>query len=163
MLKSACRVISPSTITNLIAMEAPKYGSGNYSIDQILDIFNTAITAFIPTKIESLHETKESAYVLIHTGNWGCGVYGGNKILIALLQIISAQIIGIKYLIYHTYDSRSTNDYKAAIKLFNNLLIEENKKLKIMDILVKIQNSVFRLECNKIILKFFLNLFYSKS
>ena len=144
MLKSACRVISPSTITNLIAMEAPKYGSGNYSIVQILDIFNTATTAFTAAKIESLHKTKESANIIIHTGNWGCGVYGGNKTLMALLQIISAQIVGIKYLIYHTYDPESTNDYKGALKLFNSLLMEENKELRIMDILTKIQKFGFR-------------------
>lgn len=144
MLRNACRVISPPTITNLIAMEAPKYGSGNYSIVQILDIFNTATTAFTAVKIESLHETKESANIIIHTGNWGCGVYGGNKTLMALLQVISAQIVGIKYLIYHTYDPESTNDYKDAIKLFNSLLMEENKELRIMDILTKIQKFGFR-------------------
>ena len=144
MLRNACRVISPPTITNLIAMEAPKYGSGNYSIVQILDIFNTATTAFTAAKIESLHKTKESANIIIHTGNWGCGVYGGNKTLMALLQIISAQIVGIKYLIYHTYDPESTNDYKGALKLFNSLLMEENKELRIMDILTKIQKFGFR-------------------
>ena len=62
----------------------------------------------------------------------------------ALLQIISAQIVGIKYLIYHTYDPESTNDYKGALKLFNSLLMEENKELRIMDILTKIQKFGFR-------------------
>jgi hypothetical protein len=34
------------------------------------------------------------SYLTIHTGNWGCGAFGGSKPLMALLQCLAAQSAG---------------------------------------------------------------------
>jgi len=40
---------------------------------------------------------------VIHTGHWGCGAYGGNKELMALLQIGAAHLAGVDEIVYHTF------------------------------------------------------------
>ena len=41
-IRNATKIVFPPTITNLIAMEAPKYGKGIYSLETIKNIFDTA-------------------------------------------------------------------------------------------------------------------------
>lgn len=38
----------------------------------------------------------------IHTGYWGCGAFGGNRVLMALLQVVAAQMAGLERLVFHT-------------------------------------------------------------
>lgn len=32
--------------------------------------------------------------VIVHTGHWGTGAFGGNKVVMAFLQILAAKIAG---------------------------------------------------------------------
>ena len=50
---------------------------------------------FRAAKLESQRrlESNQDA-VVIHTGFWGCGVYGNDRVLIALLQILAARLAG---------------------------------------------------------------------
>ncbi|MFX1238648.1 MAG: hypothetical protein ACFE8P_13145, partial [Promethearchaeota archaeon] len=120
-IKKATRVLSPPTITNLIAMEAPKYGKGKYSLKTITEVFNTAYSAFLATKIESYSQSGKLNPVIVHTGNWGTGAYGGDKTLMALLQILSSSIAGIDYLVYHCFNTELSEHYKEGLKIFEEL------------------------------------------
>jgi len=40
--------------------------------------------------------------VVVHTGYWGCGAFGGNRELIAMLQMLAAEIAGLTRLVFHT-------------------------------------------------------------
>ena len=44
----------------------------------------------------------EAGRTIIHTGYWGCGAFGGNRILMAMLQAIAAQLAGVDRLVFHT-------------------------------------------------------------
>jgi hypothetical protein len=103
------------TFTNIIAMEAFSGGKGNYTIEQIKDIFQTAHTAFSAAITESRALAGENVKILIHTGNWGTGAYGGNKVLMAYLQLLSAAIAQVDTLVYHSKDHES---YQNALNLF---------------------------------------------
>lgn len=142
-IRNACKVISPPTITNLIAIEAPKYGKGNYSLKQITTIFNTAHTAFLAAKIESFYQIENVPHVIIHTGNWGTGAYGGNKALMALLQIFAARVAGIDYLVYHTFDSISSEKYQEALSILDKEIIPTDQNMDIINILSKIEKMKF--------------------
>lgn len=75
-IKKAIHKMDPPTITNLIAMEAPKGYRGDYTMNQILDIFTTAYTSFSAARIESyLANGSITPKVIIHTGNWGTGFF----------------------------------------------------------------------------------------
>ncbi|MFX1297492.1 MAG: hypothetical protein ACFFD2_21905 [Promethearchaeota archaeon] len=143
-IKKACKVLNPPTITNIIAMEAPKYGKGDYRFKQIEDIFLTAYTAFTAAKIESYHAVDGEVNVIINTGNWGTGAYGGNKTIMALLQIIAAKVAQIDKLVYHIFNIEYFKYYKEAFSIFENKIIKNNKVIQLPQILHQIQQMKFQ-------------------
>jgi Poly (ADP-ribose) glycohydrolase (PARG) len=42
--------------------------------------------------------------VAVHTGYWGCGAFGGNRVLMALLQVLAAGSAGLDQLVFHVGD-----------------------------------------------------------
>ena len=99
VIRKATMVIDPPTITNLICIAAPDGGDGKYTKDEILYILHTTYTGFRAALIES-----DSSPVIIHSGYWGCGAFGGNRILVTWLQALAAQLAGVEQLILHTGD-----------------------------------------------------------
>ena len=102
VIRAATRVIDPPTLTNLIAMEAPRPGRGKYQPATIADILETAYTAF--GAAVSLGGSE--CATVIHTGNWGCGAYGGNRTLMIAAQLLMADWAGAsEVLLYDTQES----------------------------------------------------------
>lgn len=67
----ATKVLDPPSISNIIAIEAPKNGSGQYSRSTITGILTTAYSGFLGAKMEALIlNNKEMPKVEIHTGFW---------------------------------------------------------------------------------------------
>ncbi len=126
-IKKATKGLSPPTLSNIIAMEAPKYGTGEYSLKTISEIFNTAYTAFLAARIETYKQDVKKNPVIVHTGNWGTGAYGGNKVIMALLQILAATVAGIDYLVYHCFSKELVDDYNEALKIFEKLTSKKDK------------------------------------
>lgn len=115
----AVSVIDPPTITNLIAMEAPGYGRGGYSRAQVEDVLRTALTGFWAARLESAAAGAPDA--VIHTGFWGCGAFGGNRTLMALLQVAAARTVGIPRLVFHTADRAGTAVLRGALTTLDEL------------------------------------------
>ena len=101
-VRQATRRIEPPTISNLIAMSAPPGGYGRYGHDVIESILATAYTGFRAAALESAWLRGEGTHVAVHTGYWGCGAFGGNRVLMALLQVVVAQMAGLERLAFHT-------------------------------------------------------------
>jgi len=99
-VRQATRVLAPPTKSNLIAMEAPAYGSGRYTREEIAFIAATAYTGYYAAVQAS--RAQGSPAVHIHTGYWGCGAYGGNRGLMPLLQLIAACAAGVDTLVFHS-------------------------------------------------------------
>ena len=142
-IRTATKALIPPSISNIIAMEAPKYGKGSYSLKVIQDVFNTAYTAFLAARIESYHHVSDVPHVIVHTGNWGTGAYGGNKTLMAILQILSARVAGIDTLVYHTFQAESSKKYEEALTILNTDLIPDDQEVQIINILFKIEKMKF--------------------
>lgn len=53
----------------------------------------------------------------ISTGNWGCGAFGGNKILKASLQLLVSSITGRK-LFFHSFGDQQQTVHLAAFQTF---------------------------------------------
>lgn len=144
VVERATRPISPPTVTNLIAMEAPSYGEGAYSLDQIDYILRTAYSGFRAAQIEStsagVTENESSLpEVVIHTGFWGCGAYGGNRILMALLQILAARLAGIDQVVFHAFDQAGSDAYSAAEAMLDRVRPLGDGDVAIRTILTRIQ------------------------
>ena len=130
-IAKATTVIHPPTITNIIAMEAPSGGESTYQREEIQDILSTAYSSFRAAQIESQIENKEGA--LIHTGNWGTGAYGGNAVLMALLQLFAAKLATVNTLVFHTFNSTGTAAYQKAQQILQKLLATNKPVQQIMD------------------------------
>jgi hypothetical protein len=111
-VERAVTVLERPTLSNLIAMEAPSCGRGVYSRDQIEDVLENAFTGFSAAVQES-----GAAGALVHTGFWGCGAYGGNRTLMAVLQLLAARLAGLAELVFHTVDAAGTRDYARALAI----------------------------------------------
>lgn len=93
----ATTAFDPPSFSNVIAVTAPAYGRGRYRVDEIELVLSAAYTGFQAAVLESGPERR----VAIHTGYWGCGAYGGNRTLMALLQVVAAEVAGIDRLVFH--------------------------------------------------------------
>lgn len=96
----ATSVLNPAVASNIIALAAPT-GTGAYTKKQITDILQTTFSGFSAALLESARHGIAAAQVSIHTGWWGCGAFGGNRILMALLQILAAKMAGVGRLVLH--------------------------------------------------------------
>lgn len=106
-IRRATTRVDPPTITNLIAMAAPAGGVGRYRRQEIETVLVTAYTAFRAAVLESgrgrAAETSVRP-VVIHTGFWGCGAFGGDRVLMTILQGLAAAMAGVDRLVFHTGD-----------------------------------------------------------
>ncbi len=116
-VRRATTPIDPPTITNLIAMAAPAGGFGRYRAGTIERILTTAFTGFRAAALESARHHGERRPILVHTGFWGCGAFGGNRVLMSLLQILAAEMAGVERLVFHTGGRGSGDNLRTAIDL----------------------------------------------
>jgi hypothetical protein len=121
--------------SNILAMVAPREVS--YSKDVVRMTLATAYTGFMAAKMESLvnagflvrsHDelgehtkladpmpSRPVPQVKIHTGNWGCGAFGGNPVVMAMLQTLAAQIAGVE-LIYYIQGAANKSEYDCGVQ-----------------------------------------------
>lgn len=121
-VRRATTKIDPPTITNLIAMAAPAWGHGSYSAETIRYILTSAFTGFRSAALASARHHGENRPVIVHTGFWGCGAFGGNRVLMAMLQILAAEISGVERLVFHTGGPGGSDNLNAAIDLISGKL-----------------------------------------
>ena len=82
------------SLSNIITMNALRQGQSSvYSESEISKIFIICLTGFQSAVIESKNSPSS---VVINTGYWGCGAFGGNRVLMAAIQLVVARILGIK-------------------------------------------------------------------
>lgn len=98
----ATTALVPPTVTNVLAMEAPTGGVGRYERREIDFILRTAYTGFVAARVESSRLCPPAPEVVVHTGYWGCGAYGGHRVLMAVLQVLAARLAKLDRLVFHT-------------------------------------------------------------
>lgn len=121
-IRRATTRMEPPTITNLIAMAAPGYGEGPYSLADIQQVMVTAFTGFRAAVLESTRLRSGPCPVVVHTGFWGCGAFGGNRVLMAALQVLAAGMAGVERLVFHTGDGTGAGALEEARRLIEKEL-----------------------------------------
>jgi hypothetical protein len=142
-IEAATRPIDPPTHTNLIAMEAPYLGSGRYTFQEIFFILRTAYTGFLAARLESDRSRERRPSVVVHTGFWGCGAYGGNRILLPALQLLAARLSGLDRLVFHTFDEAGSKDFAEALHLVGNDLLAGDEDRTVGDLLARLEGMGF--------------------
>jgi hypothetical protein len=107
-LRRAVEILDPPTISNVIAIAAPTFGHGRYTLEQIEYSIATAYAGFRAARLESDRMAGSDARLAIHTGRWGCGAFGGNPRLMDLVQVLAAGMAGVDRLIYYTGEPTRT-------------------------------------------------------
>lgn len=112
-LEKAVKVLKSPTQSNIVCMEAPQYGSGKYTRAEIEHILKTAGAGFEAVK-EKTDKMALKDRVVIHSGYWGCGAYGGNKVLMAWAQLVAASW-HLDKLVFYTGNDPKPFDKAAEI------------------------------------------------
>ncbi len=90
-------------MTNLVAIAAPSGGYGKYTGEEVEHILVTAFSGFSAARLETDRLKGPGSPLVIHTGFWGCGAFGGNRELMALLQVAAAGMAGADRLVFHAH------------------------------------------------------------
>lgn len=121
-IEQATEVIDPPTRSNIIAIAAPSPGYGKYSREQIVDAFATAYSGFAAARHETNRLAPEGAACIVHTGHWGCGAFGGHRVLMALLQLLAARLANVSKVVFHGGDEPGLEPLASARDLLDELL-----------------------------------------
>eukprot|EP01095_Lingulamoeba_sp_RSL-Kostka_P015002 TRINITY_DN6762_c0_g1_i1.p1 TRINITY_DN6762_c0_g1~~TRINITY_DN6762_c0_g1_i1.p1 ORF type:complete len:388 (-),score=116.12 TRINITY_DN6762_c0_g1_i1:65-1228(-) len=135
-IENATTILNPPTHTNIVAIAAPKGFSGTYTISQLTNILSISYSGFravyldthdihFNNRLNNMSEdnVNEALSVTIHTGHWGCGAFGGNKVVMCMIQIIASVMAGCR-LVYHTIDDES---HELCEEALNNLEEYQNQ------------------------------------
>jgi hypothetical protein len=101
-IRAAVRRINPPTFSNIIAIAAPVGGRGQYRPAEIELSLLAAYSGFRAAVLESERQRGTGIAVVVHTGYWGCGAFGGSRVLMTLLQLAAAQLAGLERIVMHT-------------------------------------------------------------
>ncbi len=112
-VEKAVALIEPPTLSNLLAIEAPA-SRGLYTRDQLEFILKTAFTGFAAARAESCRVCGDSVEVIVNTGFWGCGAYGGNRTVMVALQVLAARLAGLHTLAFYVGDAVGKADCAKA-------------------------------------------------
>lgn len=112
-IRSATQRIAPPSVSNIVALAAPHPSSGRYTAAQIRAVLETAYAGYAACVAESarLHP---GARVVIHTGFWGCGAFGGNRVLMVALQTVAARLAGVATVVFHVGERGGLHDTAEA-------------------------------------------------
>jgi hypothetical protein len=116
-IREATTLIDPPTISNILAMMAPVGGRGRYQREQIDLALATAYSGFRAAVLESRRSAGLDARVAIHSGFWGCGAFGGNRVMMSLVQLLAADIAGVDRLVLHIGDPSGRRHADQALAL----------------------------------------------
>ncbi len=116
-VRGATTRIDPPTVSNIIAIAAPYGGRGRYLREQIGLAIGTAYSGFRAAVLESRRTAGPDAMVAVHSGFWGCGAFGGDRVMMTLLQLLAADMAGVARLVLHVGDPGGRASVERALAL----------------------------------------------
>jgi hypothetical protein len=101
-----------------LAIEAPiASGKKIYVRSEIEAALRTAYSGFRTVVLASAADFSPLVPIVVHTGNWGCGAYGGNRQLMLSIQLMAARLAGVSKAIFYC-----GTDSKEDIAAFDSAL-----------------------------------------
>ncbi len=101
-IRECSRVLDPPTRTNILAISAPvSSGGGSYARAEIMAALRTAYSGFRAVVLASVSDHQPIKPIVLHTGNWGCGAFGGDRQLMLSIQMMAAHLAGITEAVFY--------------------------------------------------------------
>lgn len=123
-IRGAVTLLVPPPCTRLIAMAAPCAGEGRYTTEEIRFVLTTAYTAFRAAVEEAARQAGGGVArpkVVVHTGWWGCGAFGGNRALMAVAQGLAAVAAGVDRIEFFVGASEQSAELARAQEILRRL------------------------------------------
>ena len=130
---------------NIVAIDATPfdYSTPQYQKPAIVRELNKAYSGF--SHLLSDDKPDDNKMTTVATGNWGCGMFGGNKHLKMLLQWMAASRVG-RPVQYHTF--REPDLIKELMEMSGNLIEKKVTVGQLYNILISgdksLQEDVFK-------------------
>lgn len=116
LIRESVSRVDPPVCSSILAIEAP-ISSGNniYTRSEVESALKTAYSGFRAFILSS--DALWTTPFVLHTGNWGCGAYGGNRQLMISIQIIAASLAGISEIVFYcgTDSTDRIADFEAQL------------------------------------------------
>lgn len=119
-VRRAVKSISPPTVSNILAMAAPPGGYGEYGRDEVVYILATAYAGFSAARAESRRLVPGGSRTVTHTGFWGCGAFGGNRMLMTIIQALAGALAGME-IVFWAFDEEGAMLAREAYRRFRGL------------------------------------------
>jgi len=119
-LRSATRILTSPTASNILAMGALPQRFGRYRLSEIPAILKVAMTSFNAARVESRRLDAAVSRTVIHTGFWGCGIFRGNCMLMTILQALAADNVGVD-LVFWAFDKAGARIARAGLTHYKSL------------------------------------------
>jgi hypothetical protein len=116
-------------------MAAPTCGYGNYSRDEIVYVVSTAYSGFLGARLESEGLRGTASRTVIHTGFWGCGAFGGNRVLMTILQAFAAELADVD-VVFHAFDDAGVAVAESAREFYERMRDSASTVREMLDTLV---------------------------
>lgn len=114
-VQAALTWLDPAPLTNLIAIAAP-VGHGTYRPTQLAGILSTAYSGFAAAADVS------GRPIEVRTGFWGCGAFGGNRVVMVALQALAARLAGVERVVVHAVTRSGVEDAQEALDALEAVL-----------------------------------------
>lgn len=115
VVNEGVKIVEEEIDDNILAIAAPnEFYNEYYSVTDIRYIIQALLSGFSGA-VDQAHK-KNCNKIAIHTGNLGCGAFGGNPTLMYLAQFIAGNMSGVDELIFH---APIQERYEEAIQLYD--------------------------------------------
>jgi len=108
--------LDPPPRSNLLAMAAPTAYRGRYQLDELRRVLVTSASGFAAAR-EVGQRLAPGCRQRLHTGFWGCGAFGGDRVVMALLQQVAARLAGIDELWFHVFNDEGSQAFARSTVL----------------------------------------------
>jgi hypothetical protein len=133
---AATRPLSPPTISHILAMAAPSGGYGLYRREEIVYAVSAAHSGFSGARAESGRLAATASRTVIHTGFWGCGAFGGNRVLMTILQALAADLADVD-VVFHAFDDAGVALAERARARYERLRASTSTVAQVLDALME--------------------------
>lgn len=137
-VRRAVSVLEPPRVSNLLAIEAPAYGSGRHTRQQIELILQTAFSGFVAARVESADVVGGQVLGVLHTGFWGCGASGGHRTLMTMLQIVAGGLARVSQLIFHAVDLAGGKLAEEARRRLSAVVLDAGQPMALHEVIQRI-------------------------
>lgn len=134
-VRAAIAMIAPPSRSNLIAIAAPSGGIGRYQRRDVDHAVTAAYVGFAAAVAES-QRAWPGTPTEVRSGFWGCGAFGGNRVVMTAVQLLAARLANVAHLRFYVFDDRGLDNFRAGAAALDDAMMGASTVDAILDRLI---------------------------